>query len=119
MAFTGEEGEFLLVHSLSIKLRKGVRSATESRIHGSIHLIKARCYRLPFLPHLQTFQGNRLLLIPTTYLKRKSQAYFQVDFDEFRGGVWCEIVFVRNLGWFGCDNSSHITKSLEDKHFNF
>ncbi|MCD7452047.1 hypothetical protein HAX54_014821, partial [Datura stramonium] len=62
MAFTGKEGKFLLVHSLSIKLRQGVRSATEGRIHGSIHLIKL--FRSP----------------------KKISGDFRVDFDEFRGG---------------------------------
>lgn len=51
MSFTSLEGEFLLVHSLSIKLREGVGGAAEGGVHGAIDFIEARGDGLPLLRH--------------------------------------------------------------------
>lgn len=55
MAFASLEGEFLLIHSLSIKVRQGVSGAAKGGVHSPINLIEARRYRLPFLPHISRF----------------------------------------------------------------
>lgn len=52
MTFSGLKREFLLVHRLSIKLRQGISGAAKRGVHSPIHLIKARRYGLPFLPHI-------------------------------------------------------------------
>ena len=52
MAFTGLEGEFLLVHGLRVELRERVRGAAERAVHRPIDLVEARLHRLSLLPHL-------------------------------------------------------------------
>lgn len=51
MSFTGLEGELLLVHGLSIKLREGIGGAAKGGVHGAIDLIEARGDGFPLLRH--------------------------------------------------------------------
>lgn len=50
-AFTGLKGKLLLVHGLSVELRKRVSGAAEGGVHGPIHLVQAHRQRLPLLRH--------------------------------------------------------------------
>ena len=71
MAFTGLEGNFLLVHGLRVEQREGIRRAAERGIHRSIHLIQPRRHGLLSLRHvdkipepLQQFLGHERTLTP-------------------------------------------------------
>lgn len=58
VAFSGLKGELLVVHRLSIKLRKRVSGGAEGGVHAPIHLVQARGHRLPLLGHLLVFAEN-------------------------------------------------------------
>ena len=51
MAFTGLEGEALLVHRVRVELGEGVGRAAESGVHPSIDLVEARRFGFPLLRH--------------------------------------------------------------------
>ena len=58
VAFPGLKGELLVVHRLSIKLRKRVSGGAAGGVHAPIHLVQACGHRLPLLGHLLLFAEN-------------------------------------------------------------
>lgn len=54
MAFTGLEGEFLLIHGMGVEMGEGVGGAAEGGVHGAIHFVEARSHRLSLLRHLNS-----------------------------------------------------------------
>lgn len=51
VAFTGMEGEFLVVHGVGVELRERIGGTAKRRVHAPIHLVQARRYRLSLLRH--------------------------------------------------------------------
>lgn len=54
VAFTGLEGEFLLIHGMGVEMGEGVGGAAEGGVHGAIHFVEARSHRLSLLRHLNS-----------------------------------------------------------------
>lgn len=51
VAFTGVEGEFLVIHGVSVELRNRICGGTKGSIHGSIHFVETCGGGLSLLSH--------------------------------------------------------------------
>ena len=70
VAFTGLEGEFLVVHGESVEVREGIGGTGEGRVDGSIHLVEACGYGFSLLGHASAVPNGKKGLVGFMWERR-------------------------------------------------